>query len=252
MKPLLRRIHGQLPEPLQEVTRKLWGATLRLPFLPEGRRTRWIKDHYTGFGQGERRRIFLSIARFMHINRPIPGYYFEFGCNEANTMRMAWDTFKHLFDLTYVGFDSFEGLPEIDKIDEQQIWEKGKLAYPEDRFIRTVTGHGMPTNRLVTVKGFYDDVLNENLKNRLLPHKAAVVYIDCDLYKSTVPVLEWVSNFLQNGTIIVFDDWNCFHGDPERGERRAWREFRERHPALRFEPFVATAEAQSFICIGGI
>ena len=28
---------------------------------------------------------FFSAARYMNINRPINGYYFEFGCNEANT-----------------------------------------------------------------------------------------------------------------------------------------------------------------------
>ena len=45
------------------------------------------------------------------------GYYFEFGSHEANTMRMAWDTLRHLFDYTYVAFDSFEGLPEPDDLD---------------------------------------------------------------------------------------------------------------------------------------
>jgi hypothetical protein len=250
MKPFLKRLHRRLPQGVQDLTRKLWHASDS--FLPQGKRTRWIKDHYTAFGQGERRRIFLSIARFLHINRPIPGYYFEFGCNEANTMRMAWDAFHHLFDLTYVGFDSFEGLPEIARIDEQEIWEKGKLAYAEQTFVRTVTEHGMPRRKLVTVKGFYEHVLDDSLKERFYPHKAAVVYVDCDLYKSTVPVLNWVVSFLQKGTVIVFDDWNCFGADPERGERRAWREFRESHPALHFEPFVATAEAQSFICVGGI
>ena len=65
----------------------------------------------------------MSVARFLHINRPVEGYYFEFGCNEANTIRQGWNHFEHLFDFTYVGFDSFEGLPEIHKIDEQEIWE---------------------------------------------------------------------------------------------------------------------------------
>ena len=52
------------------------------------------------------------------------GYYFEFGCFEANTMRLAFDCFHHLFDWHYVAFDSFEGLPEIGEIDKQAIWEK--------------------------------------------------------------------------------------------------------------------------------
>lgn len=192
----------------------------------------------------------MSCARFLNINRPIGGYYFEFGCHGAFTMRTAWDTFHRLFDLTYVGFDSFEGLPEIATIDRQEIWEKGKLAIRETDFRKIVTEHGVPDDRLITVRGFYDVSLNSDLARSLGPKKAAVIYIDCDLYVSTVPILEFVVEFLQPGTIIVFDDWNCFLGDPEKGERLAWSEFRARHPELRFEQFVATNEAQSFIFLG--
>jgi hypothetical protein len=214
------------------------------------RRGRWIRREYWQFGQDQRSFVFMSIARFLHINRPIPGYYFEFGCNEANTMRKAWDHFQHLFEFTYVGFDSFEGLPAIAEIDKQPIWEKGKLAFAEERFIKRVLGHGMPADKLQTVKGFYDVSLTTKLKNSMLPTKAAVIYIDCDLYVSTVPVLEWVVDFLQVGTVIVFDDWYCFHGDPQRGEQLAWNEFRQRHPELRFSAFVRTNEAASFIYVG--
>lgn len=234
------------PAPLN-LFRKLRQA---LPLWLLTRKGRWIRRQYWQFGQDQRSFIFMSIARFLHINRPVAGYYFEFGCNEANTMRKAWDHFQHLFDFVYVGFDSFEGLPEIAPIDQQVIWEKGKLAFAEQSFIRRVVGHGMPEKKLRTVKGFYDVSLTHELKNQFLPTKAAVIYIDCDLYVSTVPVLEWIVDFLQVGTVIVFDDWQCFHGDPRRGEQLAWNEFRQRHPELRFAEFVRTNEAASFIFVG--
>jgi O-methyltransferase len=243
----LRLIYNSLPESWKAVARYIWS---RLPWRNQAKQRRWVTDTYHAFGRQERQRIFLSIARFLHINRPITGYYFEFGCNEANTVRMAWDAFHHLFDLTYVGFDSFEGLPEISKIDEQAIWEKGKLAYAEQKFIDTAIAHGIPKNRLVTIPGFYDKSLTASLAQELLPQKAAVIYVDCDLYTSTVSVLNWIPNFLQIGTVIVFDDWNCFCADPDRGERRAWREFLEVRPNLKFEPFVSTAEGQAFIFVG--
>jgi len=143
--------------------------------------------------------IYMSIARFMHINRPIPGYYFEFGCHEANTMRMAWSSFRHLFDLTYVAFDSFQGLPEMEGFDRSAIFHAGNLNTAEAEFVRLVTKAGMPREKLLTVRGFYDDSLTEELKVKLLPTKAAVIYIDCDLYKSTVPVLAFIRSFLQKG-----------------------------------------------------
>jgi hypothetical protein len=102
----------------------------------------------------------------------------------------------------------------------------------------------------MTVKGFYDASLTPELAQRLLPRKAAVIYVDCDLYLSTIPVLEFIVPFLQPGTVIVFDDWNCFLADPDKGERRAWREFRERHPALRFEDFAQTGMQKAFVHVG--
>jgi hypothetical protein len=48
----------------------------------------------------------------------------------------------------------------------------------------------------------------------------------------------------------VFDDWNCFLGDPRRGERRAFAEFCAQHPTFRFEPFYTTDMQQAFIFVG--
>jgi hypothetical protein len=245
-----RRAYDALPEPAKVFYRRVHRRWDRSRLGPGYAQHRWIRDEYFEFGQSSRRDVLLGIARFHHINRPMTGYYFEFGSHEANTMRMAWDTFRHLFDFTYVAFDSFEGLPEIEPIDEQQIWEPGKLKTDEREFRRICERHGMPPERLLTVKGFYEASLNEATRQRLAPGKAAIVYIDCDLYASTVPALSFVRDFLQRGTVIVFDDWFCFHGDPEKGERRAWSEFVQAHPELRFEPFVANHEAQSFIYLG--
>jgi hypothetical protein len=108
----------------------------------------------------------------------------------------------------------------------------------------------MTRARLTTVKGFYDQTLTGKLREQLGEKKAAVVYVDCDLYQSTVPVLEFVKDFLQRGTVIVFDDWNCFWADPEKGERRAWSEFCARYPELRFEEFVTTSMQKSFVYVG--
>ena len=213
------------------------------------RRSRWIRRVYHRFGQDQRKNIFLDIARFQHINRPIKGYYFEFGCHEANTMRTVWDISRYLFNWTYVAFDSFEGLPEIQNIDQQEIWEKGKLATGEEKFRSVCLNHGIPANRLITVKGFYDKSLTESVKNNLKPGFACVIYVDCDLYHSTVPVLEFAKDFLQPGTVIVFDDWNCFLADSEKGERRAWREFRDRYPHLVFEDFLVTGMQKAFVFV---
>lgn len=245
----LRRIADALPAFLSVPLRSARDIASKYSGRQRARQA-WLSETYADFAMGQREKIFIAASRFAHINRPIEGYYFEFGSHGANTMRMAWKHTHHLHNWDFIAFDSFEGLPEIATEDRQTIWKQGKLSTSENDFVRRVTGAGMPAARLRTVKGFYDVSLTTELISRLLPRKAAMIYIDCDLYRSTVPVLEFIRPFLQPGTIIVFDDWFCFYGDPLRGEQRAWSEFREGHPDLRFTEFVETSEGKAFIHLG--
>ena len=59
----------------------------------------------------------------------------------------------------------------------------------------------------------------------------AFVHIDCDLYSSTVEVLDplFANNMIADGCIVCFDDWNCNRASPRFGQRRAWREMVEKH-----------------------
>jgi O-methyltransferase len=88
------------------------------------------------------------------------------------------------------------------------------------------------------VQGFYNESLKTNLPNKLGIKKASLVYVDCDLYESTVPVLNYILPVLQTGTIIAFDDYYCFNGDPERGGQLALREFLQRNPNLKMTDYL--------------
>jgi hypothetical protein len=43
-------------------------------------------------------------------------------------------------------------------------------------------------------------------------------------------VLNFLTDILTTGSVVMFDDWFCFRGDPTRGVQRAWREWRDRNP----------------------
>jgi hypothetical protein len=161
---------------------------------------------------------------------------------------MAYDYFK-FFNLTYVAFDSFKGLPKIEEIDKVEIFQEGKLAFSKKEFERICKKKGIDDDKLIIIEGFYENSLNKELIDRLSLKKAAVIYIDCDLYTSTVPVLNFIVNFLQPGTLIFSDDWNCFCGDPERGQKKAFDKFKLKNPNLVFEEFISNGESKSFIFI---
>ena len=242
MQNFARGVANALPPPVKTLLLKPYN------WLAGYQRRKWVSEVFSRENMVRRERLFLTVATFVHTNRPIEGYYFEFGCNEAHTMRLAFDSFHHLVDWHYVGFDSFEGLPEIQDIDKQQIWGKGRLATTEEKFTNICLSHGMRRDRLTTVKGFYDSSLNEATRARLSGRGAAFIYVDCDLYHSTVPVLRFCKSFLRPGTVVAFDDWNCFLADPTKGERRAWGEFLASNPELHFESFLETGMQKAFVC----
>ena len=62
--------------------------------------------------------------------------------------------------------------------------------------------------------------------------KAAIAWVDCDLYSSCLQVLNFLTNYVQYGTLICFDDWFRYKGDPNAGEQRAFREWLAANPHL--------------------
>ena len=144
-------------------------------------------------------------------------------------------------------FDSFEGLPPgagARHVD----YDAGAYSCSEAEFRRNLASQGVDLARVVTVPGFYDQTLNAETKRRIGLQKAALVMIDCDLYESTVPVLEFLTDLVGQGTVLIFHDWFRFQGSPNHGEQRACREWLARNPHLQLiEYWKEGPQAVSFL-----
>lgn len=180
----------------------------------------------------------------------IQGDYFEFGMFEGRTFLHA-RRLKRLHnrsDIHLWGFDSFCGLPEVSSDKENEIWSTGQFACSESDIRATLSAHGIEEREYTLVPGFYDQSLNDAQHAVMAGRTAAIVYIDCDLYESTVPVLNFIERYLVNGTIVCFDEFYCYAGRPDQGEQRALTEFLERNPHIEFQRYLPYCPAgQSFI-----
>ena len=183
---------------------------------------------------------FHNAAHYLHVNR-LCGVYAEFGSHEANTFCIALNTLGNYRRFGYpckishfFAFDSFAGMPEPKGIDKQKIWKASMNFTSEGKFKRICK---TDLYRVTTVKGFYEDILPKYKWN--YDNKIVLAYIDSDYYASAVEVLKFIKDKLAHGAIVAFDDWNCYYGDPERGEKKAFSEFRNevKHEA-HFEPFL--------------
>ena len=136
----------------------------------------------------------------------------------------------------FIAFDSFEGLPGGDA-ERMADYAPGAYAFAERDFRTNLRDQGVDLDDVITVKGFYDQTCTPETRARIGIENAALVMIDCDLYESTVPVLDFLTDIVQQGTIIVFDDWFRFKGSPNHGEQRACREWLARNPQLELVEF---------------
>jgi hypothetical protein len=172
----------------------------------------------------------------------LPGDYLEFGVYDGWSLTAAYHLArKHrLSGMRFLGFDSFEGLPAMNDVDSYpfQQFTKGQLRCDQATVEKNIRRDGVDVSRVQLVKGWYRDTLHSRTRERLNLERAAVVWVDCDLYESTVPVLDFIVPVLQDGTVLIMDDWFLFRAHPHRGERRAFAEWLERNPNVQVTPFV--------------
>lgn len=162
------------------------------------------------------------------------GDVLEFGTLNGYTARKLAEL---MWELEHPGklwcFDSFEGMPpathEIDRASyeiQAGAWQPGtpRIRIPG---VEVAIGHALAdiltTDRVMLVLGWYEDTVARWFPQMLPP---SIVHIDCDLYASTMTVLEWLKrhNLIRDGLVLLFDDWQSGRGNPNMGERAALRD----------------------------
>jgi O-methyltransferase len=199
---------------------------LRLLALPLGRHLNSADGH-----RWEATRMLNDAFNYVQ-QEGVDGDYAEFGVFEGRLVTAAWEAIQRygLNQVSMHAYDSFEGLPSARGADEGGPFRGGQFRSP--RHVFDAETRKIPAERLTVTEGFFDVSLPQADQ-----HSIAVAWVDCDLYESTVPVLDFLTTQLQDGSVLVFDDWFCFHGRPDRGEHRACREWLEANPHISLVPY---------------
>lgn len=146
-----------------------------------------------------------------------PGFkdVLEFGVWTGISLRQI----RNKLDKSYriMGFDSFVGLPE-DWVDGN-----GKLVGQGKKGRFSTKGKTPDIKGVEFFVGWFENTIPDYLKN---PAPIALLHVDCDLYSSTKTVLWSLNEYIQPGTIIVFDEW-CYNHDPKYNdhEQKAFYEW---------------------------
>jgi tetratricopeptide (TPR) repeat protein len=136
------------------------------------------------------------------------GLVCEFGVGSGRSMRFTQEILPLTTELH--GFDTFTGLP--------QPWGNEPAGSYS-------TGGRVPVmdGKVQFHKGLFGETIAPFMKERGPEAFLAYANIDCDLYSSTLDILEAMHGRVVPGTIIVFDEY-IGHPTWRQDEFRAWRE----------------------------
>ena len=177
------------------------------------------------------------------VKNQISGDYLEFGVWKGNSFIEAYqqiESYSEMFyapnstlgksgmdvenifkKIRYHAFDSFEGLSASPSGDQPLQYFEGNYKAEEELFIDKLTEAKLDLTRVTTTKGWFSESLNSKTAEELSLMEVAIAYIDCDLYDPALDALNFITPFIKQGTILIFDDWFRNKGNPYQGVQGA-------------------------------
>lgn len=196
--------------------------------------------------------LFYDVANFVVYNQ-VAGDYLEFGVYQGDSLAkmyqsllFQWKAYKkhaaqfhHKYnssywqDMRFIAFDSFAGLPATQSNDTPVHFSTaGIYSMPVERFWTNIKDKGVQASKVITVPGWFDDTLTTAVAKKHEICKASIIFVDCDLYESAVPIFRFITDLIQDGTVIIIDDLFRYKGHPQKGIRRAFSEWLEKSPHI--------------------
>jgi O-methyltransferase len=121
--------------------------------------------------------------------------YLEFGVGDGGSIKL-WSQLNRDSQSRFIGFDSFEGLPE----DWTRNYPKGALSMggivpqTDDERVSFITGWFQKT-----LPGFLTE---------FIPRSRLIIHNDSDLYSSTLFTLASLDKLLVPGAVVILDDFS--------------------------------------------
>lgn len=168
----------------------------------------------------------------------LEGDYLEFGVFTGSSFVCALRAHRALRYLgeiktKFYGFDSFSGFGTVSEGDRHPFYQDNIFSVHQGRVVRNIKrkAKGLP---VTIVPGYFEDTLKDKTAPALGIERARVILIDCDLKDPAALCLEFVRPALQQGTVLVMDDFFSYKGDETKGVAGAFFEFAERYPNIRW------------------
>lgn len=187
-----RKLHRWF-RPLSDTLKKL-GYLIELSEWCERQTHAAIDAADAEFRHDKRYTLYEFLLANKGLDRPMD--YLEFGVAAGNSIRW-WVEHNTDTESSFVGFDTFTGLPE----DWSGGFGKGAFS----------TGGKTPDVKDVRCTfraGLFQETLPKFLETYQRTDKRLVLHLDADLYSATLYALAALAPYLRKGDMLFFDEFN--------------------------------------------
>tara|TARA_B100000575_G_C23101792_1_gene635684 strand:+ start:874 stop:1512 length:639 start_codon:yes stop_codon:yes gene_type:complete len=130
----------------------------------------------------------------------IEGDYIEFGIFKGKSLLHSIKTYKQFFNsndkITFYGLDSFDGFPS----DNHNFYNSNNFSTSYAKVTKTFAKY----RNVKIIKGFFSDVLKNEEFNK---NVYSFVFIDCDIYESSLDVFKHIDKKIVKGGFLMIDDF---------------------------------------------
>ena len=163
---------------------------------------------------------YFAIKKVFYLSaiEQVKGDYFEFGvftgssfCHAVRCAKANERFDEKLKEMHFFGFDSFEGFGKLPESDQHRFYTDINFATNYGKVCIRVK-KVVDESRFTLKKGYFEETLIGNSCR-----KSRIIFIDCDTQSSVNLALNHLSTSLQEGTILILDDYFSYKGSEEKG-----------------------------------
>ena len=172
----------------------------------------------------------------------LPGDYCEFGVFTGSSFVCAMRAHQKLenrgsINTTFYGFDSFTGFGNITEEDKHWFYLNDIFTINKKKVLKFIKKRAKKT-KFKIIEGYFENTIENISCKDLGINELRIVFIDCDMKQPAKLSLNFVKNGLQQGTIIILDDFFSYKGSKERGVAGAFYEFCNQNKNIHFRELL--------------
>lgn len=206
----------------------------------------WLQDLAINISSRIHPSIYHGLSKVSALNKAffyveldkLEGDYLEFGVFQGGSFISAYKCWRSIgfgqeLPRQFYGFDSFEGVRVHAEKDQHPSWVNGTFDVDFLKVKKRISKH-LRNAKWQLFKGYFEDTIRDKQARDFGIDKIAIALIDVDLGGPAKLALDFLRASLQEGSIVIFDDYLFYRGNLNCGEQWAFNEFQRENNNFRF------------------